>query len=152
MFIYFGWGSILYSQKSGFFCVGAKFEGQAEHCEGIWVCKGVCALTTGACHMLQDTRELLMCGTTAMAPSSVAEQRALTFEHEALVHRSTNILPPCPAPSLWYWGNSTKLCCWWMIDLISCSFFPRWTFTWRPALPLLMKNLSKQPVMVARKV
>lgn len=94
-----------------FFCWGAKFGRWAEQCEGIWVCKGVCALITGACYVLQDTRELLIREATTMAPSSAAEQRALTFEHSpgAQEHKHPSSMTSCQPRAVFGTGETGVL-------------------------------------------
>lgn len=154
---YFRQGSILFSQQNWFFC-SAKFRRVAKHCEGRWV--SYYPLIIGACCV---PRESEVHKTTTMAPSSAVEQRACTALPLSLNPwcRGVEINPSSvtrsqPEGCIPYCRNSTvDLYCWWLIDLTSYSFFHSWTFTWRPVLPLLMKNLqsvSKQPVDVTRKL
>lgn len=61
--------SYIHSRVDFFFVLGENFGRRAEQCEVIWVCKSVCAWVTGACHVLQNIRELLIHEATTKAPS-----------------------------------------------------------------------------------
>lgn len=141
-----GWGSILYSQQSGFFFFFLFRSKVSEMSRALWEnmgLQGYVCLDNRSQPRAARHKKLLVHEATTAAPSSAAGQGALTFESEALVHKHPSSMGSHqPEGCVWYWGNrGADLCCWWTIDLISCSFFRSWTFTCGPVLPLLMKNL-----------